>query len=243
MQEQPFSTHALFRIGPVPITSVVVTTWAIMAIVVVAAWLGTRRMRVDAGRWQAALEVVVETIDNQVRDVVGPGAGSEDRRLHLGREPGRYVPLVGTLFLFIAIANLSAMVPGVSSPTAHLETDAALAGIVFLSVHVYGIASHGVRGYLAGFTKPNVLLLPLNLLGEITRTFSLMVRLFGNIMSHEIVIGVVLALAGLIVPLPLMALAIVIGIVQAYIFTILATVFIGAAVETSERQRKKEATA
>ena len=224
MQEQPFSTHTLFRVGPVPITSVVVTTWAIMAIVVVAAWLGTRRMRVDAGRWQAALEVVVETIDNQVREVVG-------------REPGRYVPLVGTLFLFIAIANLSAMVPGVSSPTAHLETDAALAGIVFLSVHVYGIANHGVRGYLAGFTKPNVLLLPLNLLGEITRTFSLMVRLFGNIMSHEIVIGVVLALAGLIVPLPLMALAIVIGIVQAYIFTILATVFIGAAVETSERKR------
>ena len=222
--EKPFSTHALFHVGPVPITSVVVTTWAIMAVVVGAAWLGTRRTRVDAGRWQAALEVVVETIDNQVREVVG-------------REPGRYVPLVGTLFLFIAIANHSAMVPGVSPPTAHLETDAALAGIVFLSVHVYGIASHGARGYLAGFTKPNVLLLPLNLLGEITRTFSLMVRLFGNIMSHEIVIGVVLALAGLIVPLPLMALAIVIGIVQAYIFTILATVFIGAAVETSERKR------
>ena len=224
MQEQPFSTHALFRIGPVPITSVVVTTWAIMTFVVVAAWLGTRRMRVDAGRWQAALEVLVETTDNQVRAVVG-------------REPGRYVPLVGTLFLFIAIANLSAMVPGVSPPTAHLETDAALAGIVFLSVHFYGIASHGVRGYLAGFTKPNVLLLPLNLIGEITRTFSLMVRLFGNIMSHEIVIGVVLALVGLIVPLPLMALAIVIGIVQAYIFSILATVFIGAAVETTERKR------
>lgn len=224
MQEQPFSTHVLFHVGPVPIAGVVVTTWFVMAIMVVGAWLGTRRMRVDAGRWQAALEVVVETIGNQIREVIQ-------------REPGPYMPLIGTLFLFVVIANLSAMVPGVSPPTAHLETDAALAGIVFLSVHAYGIATHGVRGYLKGFAKPNLLLLPLNVLGEITRTFSLMVRLFGNIMSHEIVIGVVLTLAGLLVPLPLMALAIVIGIVQAYIFTILATVFIGAAVETSGRKR------
>jgi F-type H+-transporting ATPase subunit a len=221
---QPLSTHTLFHLGPVPITSVVVTTWAIIAVIVVAAWLGTRCTKVVAGRWQAVLEFVVETIGNQIREVVL-------------REPRPYVPLVGTLFLFIAISNLSAMVPGVSPPTAHLETDAALAGIVFLSVHVFGIAAHGVRKYLAGFAQPSFLLLPLNLLGEITRTFSLMVRLFGNIMSHEIVIGVVLTLAGLIIPLPLMALAIVIGIVQAYIFTVLATVFIGAAVETTEKQR------
>ena len=224
MQEQPFGTRALFHVGPVPITTVVITTWAILAILVAASWLGTRRMRIDAGRAQAALEVVVETIENQIRDVVG-------------RDPGRYTPLIGTLFLFIVVANLSAMIPGVSPPTAHLETDAALAAIVFLSVHVYGIAAHGVGGYLKGFTKPNVLLLPLNLLGEITRTFSLTIRLFGNVMSHEIVIGVVLTLAGLFVPIPLMALAIVIGIVQAYIFTILATVFIGAAVETTEQKR------
>ena len=221
---QPLSTHTLFHIGPVPITSVVVTTWAIIAVIVIAAWLGTRRADVVAGGWQAVLEFVVETIGNQIREVVL-------------REPGPYIPLVGTLFLFIVISNLSAMVPGVSPPTAHLETDAALAGIVFLSVHVFGVATHGVRKYLAGFVRPSFLMLPLNLLGEITRTFSLMVRLFGNIMSHEIVIGVVLALAGLIIPLPLMALAIVIGIVQAYIFTILATVFIGAAVETTEKQR------
>jgi len=217
-------THTLFRVGPVPVTSVVVTTWAIMAVIVVAAWLGTRRAKVAAGGWQAALEFIVETIGDQTREVVL-------------RDPRPYVPLLGTLFVFIAVSNLSAMVPGVSPPTAHLETDAALAVIVFSSVHVFGIAAHGVRKYLASFARPNVLMLPLNLLGEITRTFSLMVRLFGNIMSHEIVIGVVLTLAGLIVPLPLMALAIVIGIVQAYIFTILATVFIGAAVETTETQR------
>ena len=222
--EQPFETRALFHAGPVPITSIVVTTWAVMAVIVLAAWLGTRRMRIDAGRWQAALEVVVETIGTQIREIVG-------------REPGRYVPLVGTLFAFVVVANASALVPGVSPPTAHLETDAALAGIVFLSVHAYGIAAHGVRGYLKGFARPSIVLLPLNLLGELTRTFSLMVRLFGNIMSHELVIGVVLTLAGLLLPIPLMALAVLIGLVQAYIFTILATVFIGAAVETSEQKR------
>lgn len=224
MNEQPFRTHALFHLGPVPVTSVVVTTWAVMAVLVVGAWLGTRRMKVEASRWQAALEVIVETIEKQIHDVVQ-------------RDSSRYVPLLGTLFLFIAVANLSAMIPGTSPPTAHLETDAALAAIVFMSVHVFGIAAHGVRGYLAEFARPNVLMLPLNLVGEVTRTFSLTVRLFGNIMSHEIVIGVLLSLAGLIVPIPLMALAIVIGFVQAYIFTILATVFIGAAVETGERKR------
>ena len=179
---QPLTTHTLFYLGPVPITTVVVTTWSIMAVIVVVAWLGTRRMHAAAvrpgDRLPAVLELVVDTVGNQIREVVQ-------------REPGPYVPLVGTLFVFIVVSNLSAMVPGVSPPTAHLETDAALAGIVFLSVHVFGVAAHGAREYLAGFARPNFLLLPLNLLGEITRTFSLMVRLFGNIMSHEIVIGVV----------------------------------------------------
>ena len=222
MQEQPFGTHALFHVGPVPVTGVVVTTWAIMAVMTVASWLGTRRAA--GGRWQATLEVVVETLRDQITDVIGAKAA-------------RYLPLLGTLFLFIAVSNLSAMVPGTSPPTAHLETDAALAIVVFFSVHIYGIAAHGLRGYLAGFTRPNVLLLPFNLIGEVTRTFSLMVRLFGNIMSHEIVLGLLLVLAGLIVPIPLMVLAIVIGVIQAYIFTVLATVFIGAAVETSEQKR------
>lgn len=222
MHEQPFGTHALFHVGPVPVTGVVVTTWAIMAVMTVASWLGTRRAA--GGRWQATLEVVVETLRDQITDVIGAKAA-------------RYLPLLGTLFLFIAVSNLSAMVPGTSPPTAHLETDAALAIVVFFSVHIYGIAAHGLRGYLAGFTRPNVLLLPFNLIGEVTRTFSLMVRLFGNIMSHEIVLGLLLALAGLIVPIPLMVLAIVIGVIQAYIFTVLATVFIGAAVETSEQKR------
>ena len=219
MQSGPLVTHVLFHLGPVPIARIVVTTWVLMAAMVIPCWLGTRRMRVRPGKWQSALELVVESIESQIRQVVR-------------REPGPFVPLIGTLFLFLVVANLSAMVPGASPPTAHLETDAALAGIVFLSVHVFGVREHGLWGYLKGYARPSVLLLPLNILSEITRTFSLMVRLFGNIMSHELVLGVVAALAGLLVPVPLMLLAVLIGIVQAYIFSILATVFIGAAVET-----------
>jgi F-type H+-transporting ATPase subunit a len=123
----------------------------------------------------------------------------------------------------------------VRAPTASIETAAALALIVFLAVHVYGLRRRGLRAYLASYAKPTVIMLPLNVLAEITRTFSLMVRLFGNILSGEFVIATVLALAGLFVPIPLMALEILIGVIQAYIFTVLAAVFIGAGIGSIER--------
>ncbi|MGB7914503.1 MAG: F0F1 ATP synthase subunit A, partial [Rhodomicrobium sp.] len=130
--------------------------------------------------------------------------------------------------------NLSGLLPGVEAPTSKLETPAALALIVFFSVHFFGIRARGLRGYLASFAKPKLIMLPLNILSELTRTFSLMLRLFGNIMSGEFIIALIVALAGLFVPIPLMALEILIGIVQAYIFTVLAAVFIGAAADTFE---------
>jgi F-type H+-transporting ATPase subunit a len=222
MKASPLASHVLFHVGPVPIASAVVVTWVIMALLVLVSWLGTRRRALRPAGWQNALELIVETLQSQMTQIVH-------------RDPQPYLPLLGTLFLFLALANLSSLLPGVSPPTAHLETDAALAGIVFFAVHAYGIRRHGLWKYLKGYAKPNLLLLPLNILSEITRTFSLMIRLFGNIMSHEMVIGVLLTLAGLLVPVPLMALAVLIGLVQAYIFTILATVFIGAAVESQER--------
>ena len=122
------------------------------------------------------------------------------------------------------------------APTSKLETPAALALIVFFSVHFFGIRARGLRGYLASFAKPKLIMLPLNILSELTRTFSLMLRLFGNIMSGEFIIALIVALAGLFVPIPLMALEILIGIVQAYIFTVLAAVFIGAAADTFEER-------
>jgi F-type H+-transporting ATPase subunit a len=145
------------------------------------------------------------------------------------------LPVLGTLFIFLVVANLSGVLPGVEAPTSKLETPAALALIVFSAVHYFGVRAQGLRGYLASFAKPKLIMLPLNIVSEVTRTFSLMARLFGNVMSGEFVIGLVVALAGLFVPIPLMALEILVGVVQAYIFTILATVFVGAAIGEVER--------
>ena len=167
------------------------------------------------------LEVGVEAVAGQIAEV-------------LGSDPTPYLPLLGTLFVFLATANLSGVVPGLRAPTASLETTAALATVVFFSVHVFGIKARGLKAYLKSFLDPTPLMLPLNVLAQLTRTFSLMIRLFGNVMSGEFVIALLLALAGLLVPLPIMALEMLTGLVQAYIFTVLATVFVGAAVGSIE---------
>ena len=219
--DSPLATHALFYLGPAPISSAVVTTWGIMAFLTLVCAYGMRRMSIDAGPLQTVLEIVVETIEGQIRGVVN-------------RDPWPYLPLLGTLFLYLVAANLLNIIPGLSPPTAHIETPAALAAIVFVSVHFFGIKAHGLGTYLKRYIRPSAFMLPLNVLSEITRTFSLMVRLFGNIMSHELVIGVVVLLAGLLVPVPFMLLGLLIGLIQAFIFTILATVFIGAAIGAVE---------
>jgi F-type H+-transporting ATPase subunit a len=144
----------------------------------------------------------------------------------------------------VLVADWSSLVPGVVPPTAHLETDAALALVVLCATIVFGIRARGIAGYLKTFAEPSWVMIPLNLVEQVTRTFSLVVRLFGNIMSGVFVIGIVLSLAGLLVPIPLMALDLLTGAVQAYIFAVLATVFIGAAVsdgrsasrDTSEKE-------
>ena len=222
MQASPLTSSVLFHLGPIAITRPVVTTWAIMLVLAVTCWLATRRLQMQPGRRQAVLELLVDGIATQIRDVIG-------------KDPRPFLPLLGTLFIFLVIANLSGVVPGIEPPTGKLETPAALALIVFFSVHWFGIRAHGLRGYLASFAKPKLIMLPLNILSEITRTFSLMVRLFGNVMSGEFVIALVLALAGLFVPIPLMVLEILVGLVQAYIFAVLATVFIGAAVDNENK--------
>jgi F-type H+-transporting ATPase subunit a len=220
MNETPLVPDIVFWIGPVPIDRAVVTTWVIMTLILTAAVLAFRRPA-KGGAGQTALEIVVETIADQLREI-------------LRRNPWPFMPLIGTLFIFLAVANLAAIVPGGRPPTGHIETPASLALIVFLSVHFYGVRARGLRAYLRRYVEPNPLLLPLNVLSEITRTFSLMIRLFGNMMSHEFVIAIVVFLAGLFVPIPFMLLGILIGLIQAYIFTVLAAVYIGAAVGTVE---------
>jgi len=215
--KSPLATEALFHLGPVPISTAVVVTWVIIVVLAGGAALLTRRLRVVPTATQAFLELIVETVDNQVRDTMRV-------------EPGRYRTFIGTLFVFILAANWSSLVPGVEPPTARLETDAALALLVFVAVIVFGIRASGVRGYLSTFAVPSVLMVPLNVVESLTRTFSLLVRLFGNVMSGVFVVGIVLSLAGLLVPIPLMALDLLTGAVQAYIFAVLAMVFIASTV-------------
>ena len=213
----PLTSVALFHLGPVPITAGVVATWAIMAVLVIGSMLISRRLSLVPSKTQAFFELIVDTVDGQIRDTM---------RL----EPTPYRAFVGTLFIFIFVANWSSLIPGVEPPTAHIETDAALALLVFIAVIWFGIRVGGIRGYLATFASPNPIMIPLNFIESLTRTFSLLVRLFGNVMSGVFVIGIVLSLAGLLVPIPLMALDLLTGAVQAYIFAILAMVFIAGAV-------------
>jgi F-type H+-transporting ATPase subunit a len=222
MSRTPLVSAVVIHIGPVALTETVVTTWLLMAALATACWLATRRMSVVPGSLQAVIETLVGAIEEQIRSIVN-------------REPSEFLPLVGTLFIFLVVANLAGVLPGVHAPTASLETPAALAAIIFVSVHVFGVRLNGVIGYLKGYLKPNPLLLPLNILSEFTRTFSLMMRLFGNIMSDELVIAIVVALAGLLVPIPFMAFQILVGLIQAYIFSVLATVYIGGAVGSIEK--------
>jgi F-type H+-transporting ATPase subunit a len=217
MIASPLTSTPLFHIGPVPVSQAVAVTWAIMAVLAGGSALLTRRLSLDPSRTQAVCELVVETVDSQIRDT-------------MQLEPGPYRGFIGTLFAFIFVANWSSLIPGIQPPTAHLETDAALALLVFLAIIWFGIRAGGVRGYFGTFATPSIVMVPLNVIESITRTFSLFVRLFGNVMSGVFVIGIVLSLAGLLVPIPLMALDLLIGAVQAYIFAILAMVFISSAI-------------
>lgn len=218
MNDSLLNSQVAFYLGPVPVTTPVVTVWVIMAVLVLIAVILTRRLRIDANTPQTVLELIWTTIDSQIRAT-------------LQRDPAPYRVLIGTLFIFILVANWSSMVPGVEPPTAHLETDAALAFIVFAATIYHGVKANGPLGYLRTFARPTWVMIPLNLVEQFTRTFSMMVRLFGNVMSGVFVVGIVLSLAGLLVPIPLMALDLLTGAVQAYIFAVLATVFIASAIE------------
>jgi F-type H+-transporting ATPase subunit a len=219
MIESPLRAAVLFHLGFVPISSAVVTTWGLMAALTVGCWIATRTLRVVAKGPQAVIEAAVLEIEAQITAT-------------LDRNAGPFLALLGTLFIFLLVANLSGILPGVRPPTASLETPAALAAIVFLSVHFYGIRFQGFATYLKGYLRPNPVMLPFNILSEITRSFSLAMRLFGNLMSEELVVAIILALAGLLVPIPFMAFGILVGLVQAYIFTILAAVYIGGGIGT-----------
>ncbi len=213
----PLADPILFRIGPAPITSAVAVTWGLMASLVLGAAFATKRLSLHPSTLQSVLELIVETVDGQIRDTIQT-------------EPPRYRAFIGTLFVFIFVANWSTLIPGVEPPTAHLETDMALGLLVFFAVIIFGIRAGGVGHYLATFASPSPIMIPLNFVESLTRTFSMFVRLFGNVMSSVFMVSIVLSLAGFLVPIPLMALDLLTGAVQAYIFAILAMVFIAGAI-------------
>jgi F-type H+-transporting ATPase subunit a len=218
MDSEIFGEVVVFSLGPLPVTVTMLSSLAV-SFALAAALLGLRLglRRTEAGMPAALALMTVDWLDRLVRDVAG-------------RAEPALVTLAGSLFLFIAACNLAGQLPGVRPPTASLATTSALAAIVFLAVPVAGIRARGVWGYLRSYFRPNPLLAPLHVLSELSRTLALSVRLFGNMMSGHLVVALLVALTGVVVPIPLMALDVLIGLLQAYIFTILATVYVGAAI-------------
>jgi len=215
-----------FHLGPLHIGATVLTTWLLVAGMAWLAWFGTRSMSVEGpSRLQTALEGTVLALQSAIESA----APSHVARL---------LPFVGTLWLFIAAANLVGLVPGLRSPTGDLSLTVALAMLVFLSVHWFGIRIDGLKAYLRHYLDPNPILLPFHLLGEITRTLALAVRLFGNMMSLEMAALLVLLVAGFLAPVPLLMLHIVEALVQAYIFGMLALVYVAGALQSRELEER-----
>jgi len=206
----------------------IVFTWLIMAVMAAGSWLLTRQLSPGGAvsRRQSILEAVVATIERQLKDVT-----------HV--QPRGFLPFLGTLFLFIAVSNTLSVVPGFHAPTGSLSTTTALALLVFLAVPIYGIARAGFSTYLSNYFKPSFFMLPFNIMGELSRTLALAVRLFGNVMSGNMIGAILLLIAPLFLPILMQLLGLLTGFVQAYIFAILAAVYIGAAMEIQSTPTKR----
>lgn len=224
--EKPELLEALsFALGPIHVGATVLTTWLLMALLAALAGFGTRRLSAHAPtRLQTALEGTALALREAIEAVAPTYAD-------------RLLPFIGTLWIFIGTANLMGLVPGLRSPTSDLSLTVALAVLVFFSVHWFGISINGLKDYLRHYLAPNPILLPFHVLGEITRTLALAVRLFGNMMSLEMAALLVLLVAGLLAPVPLLMLHIVEALVQAYIFGMLALVYVAGTLQSREMQK------
>lgn len=219
MPTHPMAPEVLLRLGPVEVTSTVAYSLLVSSLLIGCAVVLRLGLKGPLSRLQTVAEALLEHLEGLMRDM-------------FGRDPRPYVPLVVTLALFIGASNLLGLVPHLRAPTADFSTTAALAVIVFVAVPYYGIRARGILGYLRHYLEPSPFLLPLEIITEFSRTLALAVRLFGNVMSEELVIAVLLSIAGLLVPVPLMMLAVLTGVVQAYIFAVLTAVYLSAAVRS-----------
>jgi len=213
------------------VNATILFTWLIMLLLVAISRLVTRKLRTGEQerlpRWQNLLESIVVMISSQIRDVTG-------------HEPNRFLPFLGTLFLFIAVSNLLSVVPGFQPPTGSLSTTAGLAICVLVAVPLYGIRDNGLVAYLRNYIQPSPLMLPFNIISELSRTLALAVRLFGNIMSGSMIAAILLAITPLIFPIVMQLLGLLTGMVQAYIFAILAAVYIGAGLEVQSGKHRSD---
>jgi len=212
-----------WQYGFFKLNSTIATTWALMLAMALGAKRITGQIAVDGtiSRWQGFLEIVITAIQEQIKEV-----GLQ--------HPKKYLPFIGTLFLFIAVSNVCAIIPGYDPPTGSLSTTSALALSVFVAVLFFGIREQGLTGYLRSYLRPTFIMLPFNIISEFSRTFALAIRLFGNIMSGTMIVGILLTITPLIFPVFMDLLGLLTGMVQAYIFSILATVYIAAATRTHE---------
>ncbi len=215
--------------GFLKLNATIVFTWGLMLVLAVGSQFITRKLSVDLkrSRWQNLLEIIVTGIEKQIEEV---GL----------KNPEKYIAFLGTLFLFVAFASLCTVIPGYEPPTASLSTTAALALCVFVAVPLFGIEDQGVGGYLRSYAQPTLIMLPFNIISELSRTLALAVRLFGNMMSGAMIIAILLTITPFIFPIIMIALGLLTGMVQAYIFSILAAVYIAAATRT--RKPKPEPT-
>lgn len=221
---------ALFAVGPWTVNATLVFSWVIMVLLVGAGALVTRGLSAGAsmGRGQNVLEALVAFLLDQIHEVTR-------------QDPRPYLPFVGTLFLFIVTSNVLSVVPGFEAPTGSLSTAAALALCVFVAVPAFGIAKVGLRAYLANYLRPSPFLLPFTIFGELSRTLALAVRLFGNVMSGAVIAAILLTVAPLLFPVIMQAFGLLIGVIQAYIFAILAIVYIASGTELQERRERTRA--
>ncbi len=215
--------------GPVKINATILFTWIVMALLAAGSWLVTRRLTSDVHpqRGQNALEAVVEMVQNQIREISR-------------EESYRYLPFIGTLFLFIVVSNVLSIVPGFQAPTASLSTTTALALCVFVAVPLFGVSRQGLRAYLRQYTQPSPIMLPFNIIGEISRTLALAVRLYGNMMSGAMIVAILLVILPLFFPIIMQLLGLLTGVIQAYIFAVLAMVYIASAAQMEQRKDSKE---
>ena len=214
--------------GDFSLSATLLFTWIVMLLLGVGSWLITRHLSTGThlSRWQNLLEVLVMTLRDQIQQTSG-------------QNPDRYLPFVGTLFIFIATSNLLEIIPGYHPPTSSLSTTAALSICVFFAVPIFGIRQQGLWGYLKHYFEPTPIMFPFHIISEFSRTLALAIRLFGNVMSEGMIVAILLSIAPLFFPVLMQALGLLTGLIQAYIFAILAIVYIASSAEAHQENSTK----